>query len=114
MIKQIGLLSFLLLFSKGIYSQVDNAHSLKEGIYVTEKEAATNSPSITSFFNFDPQFGIIDGKDTVRFCDYIKLNEPTVTSKKIFGFSNGEDIYLRIKEYETDKGGKTNSIIIIK
>ena len=100
MYKLIGLSFSLFLFIEISFSQVDDANVLKKGIYLTEKEAAKNSPSKTSSFTFTPQYGIIDGRDTVEFCDYLNLNDSTIKRKKIFGFSNGEDIYVRIIEYE--------------
>ena len=91
----------IILIDINTFSQINNKNEkLKVGIYKTEKEAATNSPSVTADFRCTPLKGMIEPNDSIGFCDCIQLDDSTINRKRIFGFSNGKDIYVRIIEYE--------------
>ena len=112
MLKQLFQLFFLiLLINSSTFSQINKGEKLKIGIYKTEKEAATNSPSITTDFRCTPFKGMIEPNDSIWFCDCIQLDDSTINRKRIFGFSNGRDIYVRITEYEKDGGGLILTIL---
>jgi len=110
--KKIFFLFVAALTTVSTFSQkTSDSSKLIRGVYRTEEEAANNSPSITSGFRFSPQFGVIEPNDTVRFCDNIRLRDTTINRKKIFGFSDGKDIYVRIIEYEENGGGLISTLL---
>jgi len=101
MLKQLVILLIFLFFSKKLISQQkSDSVILKKGIYKTKEELLNNTPSILNPFSFT-LFSVASKNGTINYYTIgYQFDDTSKPQKKVFGFCDGNDVYVRIIEYE--------------
>lgn len=101
MFKQLGILLFLFVITHNSFSQKNGDTSiLIKGFYVSEKEAGKKSPSIRKSFTYKLQSGVQKDGDSIWFTNDYKFDDTSMCHCKYFGFCDGNDVFVRILDYE--------------
>lgn len=101
MLKQLVVLLIFLFFSKNLISQEkSDSVVLKRGIYKTKEELLNNTPSILTPFSFTLFSVASKNGDLNYYTKGYQFDDSSKPQKKVFGFCDGNNVYVRIKEYE--------------